>query len=89
MSFSFSSAVDAARDTDPRHRLPLSQVNAAISKILESKEITVILVAHRLSSIAQADRVVLIEHGEVVEDGKYDELVRHERAARRRGLVLY
>ncbi|CDZ96461.1 atp-binding cassette transporter [Phaffia rhodozyma] len=49
-------------------------VNKAISKILENRTSTVILVAHRLSSIAQADRVVVIEGGEVVEDGKFDEL---------------
>ncbi|KAL7416712.1 P-loop containing nucleoside triphosphate hydrolase protein [Mrakia frigida] len=49
-------------------------VNQAIARILETKEITVILVAHRLSSIAMADRVVLIDRGEVVEDGSYDDL---------------
>ena len=36
---------------------------------------TVILIAHRLSSIAQADRVVLLENGSVAEDGSYDELI--------------
>jgi len=36
---------------------------------------TVILIAHRLSSIAQADRVVLLENGRVAEDGSYDELI--------------
>jgi ABC-type multidrug transport system fused ATPase/permease subunit len=52
-----------------------SQVNAAIEKILETKEITVILVAHRLSSIAQADRVVVVDRGEIVEDGQFDDLI--------------
>ena len=36
---------------------------------------TVILIAHRLSSIAQADRVVLLEGGAVAEDGSYYELI--------------
>lgn len=54
-------------------------MNKAISKILENRTSTVILVAHRLSSIAQADRVVVIDGGEVVEDGKFDQLVSRSR----------
>lgn len=34
-----------------------------------------ILIAHRLSSIAQAGRVVLLDGGAVVEDGSYEDLV--------------
>ena len=40
------------------------------------KDRTVILVAHRLSTLRFADRVAVFEDGEVVEVGGYDELVR-------------
>lgn len=53
-----------------------SQVNQAISSILAQKNITVILVAHRLSSIAQAETVVVLENGRVTEQGLYADLVR-------------
>ena len=50
-------------------------VNAALDNLFDTSDMTVILIAHRLSSIAQADRVVLLEGGAVVEDGSYDELI--------------
>ena len=53
-----------------------SQVNQAISTILAQKNITVILVAHRLSSIAQAETVIVLENGRVTEQGLYADLVR-------------
>ena len=37
---------------------------------------TVILVAHRLSTLRHADRVVVFEGGRIVEVGAYEELVR-------------
>lgn len=37
---------------------------------------TVFVVAHRLSTVRQADRIITIERGRIVEDGHYDELIR-------------
>lgn len=51
------------------------QVNAALNDLFANSDITVILIAHRLSSIASANRVVLLEDGQVVEDGTYDDLI--------------
>jgi subfamily B ATP-binding cassette protein HlyB/CyaB len=37
---------------------------------------TVIIIAHRLSTVRQCDRIITIEQGRIVEDGKHDDLIR-------------
>ncbi len=40
-----------------------------------SKGKTVVVVAHRLSTVKNADQIVVLEKGEIVERGKHDELI--------------
>lgn len=37
---------------------------------------TVFVIAHRLSTVRHANRIITLEHGRIVEDGSHDELIR-------------
>jgi len=57
-----------------------SEVEAAIQhslyQLMEGK--TVIAIAHRLSTIAAMDRLIVIDKGEIVEQGSHQELLDHQ-----------
>jgi NHLM bacteriocin system ABC transporter ATP-binding protein len=48
---------------------------AKVAKSLESLKTTRVVVAHRLSTIMNADRIFVIQGGKIVQQGKYDELL--------------
>ena len=49
------------------------QISMALHNLFKGK--TVIVVAHRLQTVKQADRILLFEQGKILEEGTHDELV--------------
>lgn len=46
-----------------------------IEKLKEENKMTVISIAHRLTTLKNSDRILVMEHGEIVQAGKYQELI--------------
>ena len=52
------------------------QVQAALNRLIKGR--TTIVVAHRLSTISDADLILAIEEGTIVESGTHEELIEKE-----------
>ena len=60
---------EATAFADPDNEVKVQQ---ALGELARGK--TVIMIAHRLSTVANADRIFVLRDGKVVEDGRFDEL---------------
>ena len=47
-----------------------------VSQAIDSLHCTRIVIAHRLSTIQHCDRIVVLDKGNIVEDGTYEELIK-------------
>lgn len=59
-----TSAIDSATE---------DAIQKAINKVLEGR--TTLMITHRLSQIRNADKIVVLDHGEIVDQGKHVELL--------------
>jgi ATP-binding cassette subfamily C protein len=58
-------------DTDTEARL-----HAAMHAFLQDR--TTLIIAHRLSAVKQADRVLVFDAGRIIDEGHHDELIQRE-----------
>jgi subfamily B ATP-binding cassette protein MsbA len=52
------------------------QVQDALERLMAGR--TTLVIAHRLSTIEHADRIVVLEHGHIVENGSHEELIKKD-----------
>lgn len=54
-----------------------SESERAIQQAIEnvSQDTTVLVIAHRLSTIKKADKILMVDAGQIIDSGKFDELV--------------
>jgi ATP-binding cassette subfamily B (MDR/TAP) protein 9 len=60
----------SALDAESEH-----MVMESLDRIMKSGKLAVLVVAHRLSTIKDADNIVVLQDGKVVEQGKHDQLL--------------
>lgn len=51
-------------------------IQQALHKLMTGK--TVVAIAHRLSTLREMDRIIVLENGQIVEDGTHDSLLAHD-----------
>ena len=64
---------EATANVDPENE---KELTVAIENL--TKEKTIIMIAHRLKTVRNADQIIVVDKGKIVQKGKHDELMREE-----------
>ena len=64
---------EATANVDPENEKELTE---AIENLTKQK--TIIMIAHRLKTVRNADQIVVIDKGKIVQQGKHDELMKED-----------
>ncbi|WP_022763419.1 ABC transporter ATP-binding protein [Butyrivibrio sp. AD3002] len=64
---------EATANVDPENE---KELTLAIENL--TKEKTIIMIAHRLKTVRNADQIIVIDKGKIVQQGKHDELMEQE-----------
>jgi len=55
-------------------------IQASLNLLIEDKSKTLIAVAHRLSTLKHLDRIIVLDNGKIIEEGKHEELLENEQS---------
>ena len=55
---------------------PVSEYNVNQSMLEAAKDKTVVFISHRLSTTKNADRIIMLANGEIIEEGNHEELMK-------------
>ena len=69
---------EATANVDPENERDLVLAIEALTK-----EKTILMIAHRLKTVRKADRILVIDHGKIVQEGDHDSLMAQEGIYRR------
>ena len=69
---------EATASVDPENERELQH---AISELTKDK--TLLMIAHRLNTVREADQILVLENGQIVQRGKHHELIKQEGLYRR------